>query len=321
MQDSDNNPNPNPNPNPVQPLPVVDPVAPQNPLSPTPPNPTPVPTPTEPQSYNSANSNNSFGNVAILASLIPPIGLILGLISIVKGSKTKNKKLSLFGGVAIILSILISLLYAFVVIPRIPALAGSKYSKTKDISISSGSLNLSIPIPEAFEEDTSKSSPAASRKSGIQASTKAYFIYADPKEKKDILAGLVFTMVDLSKLKSVLEKSGEETGTVDEFITEVIETDDSKILQTIEKDSSLNGFSNAKIVSKSKSGNNGYIIKFTAETKTSKNETIEMVGSFYGVTTDDFEMVNVSQFVTKDVYNKNKKVFDNIEKSIVSQVK
>ena len=317
MQNSENNEVPvTPNPNPG--APVVPPVTPEATPPVNPVIPAAGPTPMTAQSANSMKSNDSLGTAAVLTALVPPVGLILGILSIIKGSKSGNKKLSLFGGVAILLSVIIGLLYAFVVIPRIPALAGSKYSKTKNITINKGSLNLTVPIPEAYEEDT-KVKTASDQ--GFDVEVKRYDIYVDPKTKKEVIAALEVQALDLSSLANLASLSGEKVSP-DDLLKQAIETSNDEIEKSIvEATSGSSPFTNVKVTTKEKSGDNGVIVKFTAQGKSSSGKTVELEGEQAIYVSKDFTVVTISQAVEKNVYKKNKKVFDNINLSIKNQVK
>ena len=267
MQDPENNESPAvPNPNQAAPVPpvAIPPVTPVDPaVMPQPPNAIPPMTPSAPpaapQSNNSANTNDSLGTISVLSSLIPPVGLILGILSVVKGSKSKNKKLTLFGGVAILLSVIIGLLYVFVVAPRIPALAGSKYSKQKNISITTGSLNLTVPIPELYEEKTGIDNKTDDL--GLNYEYKTYILYSDSKTKKDIVSVLSFTSVDASIIARATEQVGRKL-TVEDAISSGLETSNYELEAQIGQETK--SLTNIKVLSKEKSGNNGYIVNYTA---------------------------------------------------------
>jgi len=325
MQNSENNEAPL-TPNPNQPAPAAGPTpAPAGMPQPTPmgvpPTPAPAgmpqPTPMMAQSANSAKSNSSLGTISVLASLIPPAGLILGILSIIKGSKNNNKKLSLFGGVAILLSILIGLLYAFVVAPRIPAFAGSNYSKTKNITVSGGSINITVPIPKAFEEVSLKNS---STLNSYGINSKTYAIYGDTKEKKDTIAAFNFQATGLSDDEKDIFKVAKITR--DRVIDKILETEDQAIIDDIESAGAGDDkLTNVKIVSKEKSGDNGYVVKYTAQGKSLKGKPVEVVGTVSGYFSEDYSSVTLSLLVEKNTYNKNKKVFDNIANSAKNQIK
>ena len=324
MQDPENNESPTvPNPNQAAPVPpaVTPPVTPVDPaVMPQPPNAIPPMTPSvppaAPQSNNSANTNDSLGTISVLSSLIPPAGLILGILSIVKGSKSKNKKLTLFGGVAILLSVIIGLLYVFVVAPRIPALAGSKYSKTKNISITTGSLNLTVPIPELYEEKTGIDNKTDYQ--GLTYESKTYILYSDSKTKKDIVSVLSFTSVDASIIARATEQVGRKL-TVEDAINSGLETSNSELEAQIGEETK--SLTNIKVLSKEKSGNNGYIVNYTAEGKSSDGKKVEIVGVYSFYVTSDFNFIGINQATEKNVYNKNKKVFDGIALSVKDQIK
>ncbi len=326
MQDSENNESPAvPNPNQAAPaaptaIPPMTPAAPS--VMPQPPTAippmTPPAAPTNPQSNSSANTNDSLGVISILSSLIPPAGLILGILSVVKGSKSKNKKLTLFGGVAILLSVIIGLLYVFVLAPRIPALAGSKYSKTKNITINKGSLNLTIPIPEAFNEDNSFNDTA--KDSFLETEQKTYSIYADPAKKQDILAILSVVTVDLSGVKKLSNYTESEI-TVEAVINELVNESNEDTKKSFEGGPIFKNLSNLTIVNKEKSGSNGATFTFTAEGKSKNGKKVELLGKTSIYINSDFYEVGDLLIVEKNVYNKNKKAFDNIDESIKTQIK
>ena len=324
MQDPENNESPAvPNPNQAAPVPpvAIPPVTPVDPaVMPQPPNAIPPMTPSAPpaapQSNNSANTNDSLGTISVLSSLIPPVGLILGILSIVKGSKSKNKKLTLFGGVAILLSVIIGLLYVFVVAPRIPALAGSKYSKQKNISITTGSLNLTVPIPELYEEKTGIDNKTDDL--GLNYEYKTYILYSDSKTKKDIVSVLSFTSVDASIIARATEQVGRKL-TVEDAISSGLETSNYELEAQIGQETK--SLTNIKVLSKEKSGNNGYIVNYTAEGKSSDGKKVEIVGVFSFYVTSDFNFIGINQATEKNVYNKNKKVFDGIALSVKDQIK
>ena len=324
MQDPENNESPAvPNPNQAAPVPpvAIPPVTPVDPaVMPQPPNAIPPMTPSAPpaapQSNNSANTNDSLGTISVLSSLIPPVGLILGILSVVKGSKSKNKKLTLFGGVAILLSVIIGLLYMFVVAPRIPALAGSKYSKTKNISITTGSLNLTVPIPELYEEKTGIDNKTDDL--GLNYEYKTYILYSDSKTKKDIVSVLSFTSVDASIIARATEQVGRKL-TVEDAISSGLETSNYELEAQIGQETK--SLTNIKVLSKEKSGNNGYIVNYTAEGKSSDGKKVEIVGVFSFYVTSDFNFIGINQATEKNVYNKNKKVFDGIALSVKDQIK
>ena len=324
MQDPENNESSTvPNPNqaaPVTPA-VTPPVTPVDPaVMPQPPNAIPPMTPSvppaAPQSNNSANTNDSLGTISVLSSLIPPAGLILGILSIIKGSKSKNKKLTLFGGVAILLSVIIGLLYVFVVAPRIPALAGSKYSKQKNISITTGSLNLTVPIPELYEEKTGIDNKTDDL--GLNYEYKTYILYSDSKTKKDIVSVLSFTSVDASIIARATEQVGRKL-TVEDAISSGLETSNYELEAQIGQETK--SLTNIKVLSKEKSGNNGYIVNYTAEGKSSDGKKVEIVGVYSFYVTSDFNFIGINQATEKNVYNKNKKVFDGIALSVKDQIK
>ena len=325
MQDPENNESPAvPNPNQAAPVPpvAIPPVTPVDPaVMPQPPNAIPPMTPSAPpaapQSNNSANTNDSLGTISVLSSLIPPVGLILGILSVVKGSKSKNKKLTLFGGVAILLSVIIGLLYVFVVAPRIPALAGSKYSKQKNISITTGSLNLTVPIPELYEEKTGIDNNATDNL-GITYESKTYILYSDSKTKKDIVSVLSFTSVDASIIARATEQVGRKL-TVEDAISSGLETSNYELEAQIGQETK--SLTNIKVLSKEKSGNNGYIVNYTAEGKSSDGKKVEIVGVYSFYVTSDFNFIGINQATEKNVYNKNKKVFDGIALSVKDQIK
>ena len=324
MQDPENNESPAvPNPNQAAPVPpvAIPPVTPVDPaVMPQPPNAIPPMTPSAPpaapQSNNSANTNDSLGTISVLSSLIPPAGLILGILSIIKGSKSKNKKLTLFGGVAILLSVIIGLLYMFVVAPRIPALAGSKYSKTKNISITTGSLNLTVPIPELYEEKTGIDNKTDDL--GLNYEYKTYILYSDSKTKKDIVSVLSFTSVDASIIARATEQVGRKL-TVEDAISSGLETSNYELEAQIGQETK--SLTNIKVLSKEKSGNNGYIVNYTAEGKSSDGKKVEIVGVYSFYVTSDFNFIGINQATEKNVYNKNKKVFDGIALSVKDQIK
>ena len=324
MQDPENNESPAvPNPNQAAPVPpvAIPPVTPVDPaVMPQPPNAIPPMTPSAPpaapQSNNSANTNDSLGTISVLSSLIPPVGLILGILSVVKGSKSKNKKLTLFGGVAILLSVIIGLLYMFVVAPRIPALAGSKYSKTKNISITTGSLNLTVPIPELYEEKTGIDNKTDDL--GLNYEYKTYILYSDSKTKKDIVSVLSFTSVDASIIARATEQVGRKL-TVEDAISSGLETSNYELEAQIGQETK--SLTNIKVLSKEKSGNNGYIVNYTAEGKSSDGKKVEIVGVYSFYVTSDFNFIGINQATEKNVYNKNKKVFDGIALSVKDQIK
>ena len=324
MQDPENNESPAvPNPNQAAPVPpvAIPPVTPVDPaVMPQPPNAIPPMTPSvppaAPQSNNSANTNDSLGTISVLSSLIPPAGLILGILSIIKGSKSKNKKLTLFGGVAILLSVIIGLLYVFVVAPRIPALAGSKYSKQKNISITTGSLNLTVPIPELYEEKTGIDNKTDDL--GLNYEYKTYILYSDSKTKKDIVSVLSFTSVDASIIARATEQVGRKL-TVEDAISSGLETSNYELEAQIGQETK--SLTNIKVLSKEKSGNNGYIVNYTAEGKSSDGKKVEIVGVYSFYVTSDFNFIGINQATEKNVYNKNKKVFDGIALSVKDQIK
>ena len=324
MQDPENNESPAvPNPNQAAPVPpvAIPPVTPVDPaVMPQPPNAIPPMTPSAPpaapQSNNSANTNDSLGTISVLSSLIPPVGLILGILSVVKGSKSKNKKLTLFGGVAILLSVIIGLLYVFVVAPRIPALAGSKYSKQKNISITTGSLNLTVPIPELYEEKTGIDNKTDDL--GLNYEYKTYILYSDSKTKKDIVSVLSFTSVDASIIARATEQVGRKL-TVEDAISSGLETSNYELEAQIGQETK--SLTNIKVLSKEKSGNNGYIVNYTAEGKSSDGKKVEIVGVYSFYVTSDFNFIGINQATEKNVYNKNKKVFDGIALSVKDQIK
>ena len=324
MQDPENNESPAvPNPNQAAPVPpvAIPPVTPVDPaVMPQPPNAIPPMTPSAPpaapQSNNSANTNDSLGTISVLSSLIPPVGLILGILSVVKGSKSKNKKLTLFGGVAILLSVIIGLLYVFVVAPRIPALAGSKYSKQKNISITTGSLNLTVPIPELYEEKTGIDNKTDDL--GLNYEYKTYILYSDSKTKKDIVSVLSFTSVDASIIARATEQVGRKL-TVEDAISSGLETSNYELEAQIGQETK--SLTNIKVLSKEKSGNNGYIVNYTAEGKSSDGKKVEIVGVYSFYVTSDFNFIGINQATEKNVYNKNKKVFDCIALSVKDQIK
>lgn len=115
---------------------------------------------------NGAKPGNTLGILSlVLAIILTPVGIVLGVVSIIKGFKHGNKALGIMGIGGVVLGLLSSL---FWIIVLIAVIAGGNLSSTKSTTIKLANDTVTMNIPEKMKKtnDTSNDSVVY----GVQAS-------------------------------------------------------------------------------------------------------------------------------------------------------
>ena len=277
--------------------------------------------PPQQPNYQSASSQGSssagLGIAAMVASLLPLVGFILGIVSIIKGFKSNNKKLKLFGGIAIVLSLLLSALYFAVVIPAVGSLLGTNYSKTQQIDVSGTGYSYKITIPAAFAKEESASTSNARSAFSRSEPQVNYVIYKDKEKKEGVIAMFSYQVTDMSSLKRLAERTGQKL-TPDMIIKEALKNT-SGLEDAVTKETANGKFKNAKVVDVKQDGK-GLVVRFTAEGASKDGKKVDVVGRLAIYLNDDLIMINTGSFAKKSVWEANSKVFEGIHESVSSQV-
>ena len=305
MQDQENQPiqnqpvQTNPVPNPV-PQPVQQPVqqaVPQpsmnmasQPVAPI------VPGQMEPQaSSQNPKSNKDF--FVLLAALIPIVGIVMGIIFTAKGAKQKDKRKGIIGISTLILSLLITSLSFFFLLPLI---SGAKYSKTQVVNLKLGDSDYKITIPEAF-----KSINTPDNKQGN------YVINSEKKDQTEDVAQFGYNIDDQSYRKS--SYSGETT-TADQLIDKYLEEED-KYKSEIKSAAEAVGLKDVVLSDIVREG------KSITTNFTGKNsDGTVMKGATKDYVDKNLYVVQLVVLASKKVWDSNSKSFNGILKSLDSQI-
>lgn len=280
--------------------------------------------PSQPQpAYQAASSQSSSGSglgiAAMITALIPIIGLILGIVSVIKGSKTQNKKLKGLGIAAILLSIIMFCVSYFALPAIVSRLLGNNFSKTQEITASGTGYSFKVTIPEAFKLDANAGNASTKPSAFVkQEDRKIYAIYKNDDKAKGLIAMFGYQITDMRSLAKIAEAYGQKI-TPDSLVKDVLK-DTSKIKDDIKKEKVFQGkINNVEVVSVEQDGN-GILVTFTAKSETTDGKPADIVGELALYLNEDLVMIDTITFAKKEVWDANTDVFQGINKSISAQV-